>query len=82
MEDLYNEIIKTIDKNRVKLNEPMSKHTTFKIGGKADIFIIINSVEELKFLIKRCNEKNIPLTIIGNGSNVLVKDRRDKRDNC
>lgn len=75
MEEVYNEFIKTIDKNRVLLNEPMNKHTTFKIGGIADIFIKVEKVEELRIIINICSEKKLPLTIIGNGSNILVKDR-------
>src|SRR5699024_6037732 len=56
------------------LNEPMSKHTTFKIGGKAKIFIKINSVQELQILLKIIKEDNIKVLIIGNGSNILVCD--------
>lgn len=75
MEEIYKELINKIDKNRIYLNEPMSKHTTFKIGGPADIFIKIETLEELKYIIQSANKKNIPLKIIGNGSNILVKDR-------
>ena len=74
MEEVYNEITKLIDKERVFLNEPMSKHTTFRIGGPADLFIKVQNLEELEHIIKICKERNIPLTVIGNGSNVLVKD--------
>lgn len=77
MEEIYNESIKIIDKDRVYLNEPMSKHTTFKVGGPADVFIKVNTLEELKYVINKCKEKNINLTVIGNGSNLLVKDRRN-----
>ena len=75
MEDIYNEIIKRINKNNVYLNEPMCNHTTFKIGGPADIFIKIETIDELKYVVETCNSKNIPTTIIGNGSNVLVRDK-------
>lgn len=75
MEEIYNEFIKIIDKNRVYLNEPMSKHTTFKIGGPADIFIKVETVDELKYVIEKCKDENISITVIGNGSNILVKDR-------
>ena len=74
MENLYNEFIKKIDKTRVYLNEPMCKHTTFKIGGVADIFVKVENIEELIFVINKCKEKNVPITVIGNGSNILVKD--------
>ena len=81
MEDLYKEIIKVIEKERVLLNEPMYKHTTFKIGGTADLFIKVQNIEELKKVISICNTTNTPITVIGNGSNILVKDRRNKRCN-
>ena len=73
---IYNELIKQIDKERVLLNEPMKKHTTFKIGGPADIFIKVENLEELKYAISVIRENNIELNVIGNGSNILVKDRR------
>ncbi len=52
----------------------MKKHTSFKIGGPADFFIIIESVEELKAVLKFAKELDIPVTCIGNGSNLLIKD--------
>lgn len=79
MVDIYNELVKQINKSRVLLNEPMKKHTTFKIGGPADIFIKVENVEELKYALDIINKNNIELNIIGNGSNVLVRDLRNKR---
>lgn len=76
MEKIYNKLIEKIDKNKVYQNEPMSKHTTFKIGGPADIFVKVETIDELKYVIQKCKENNVPLTVIGNGSNILVKDRR------
>ena len=63
-----------IEINKIKIKEPMSKHTTFKVGGNADIFIKINELEELKYALKVIKEENIPMYVIGNGSNLLVKD--------
>lgn len=74
MNELYDKLIKVIPQDRVLKNEPMCKHTTFKIGGSADIFVIINSVQELKTVIKLAKENNININCIGNGSNILVKD--------
>ena len=54
--------------------EPLSKHTTFRIGGNADMFVSVNNVEELKAVVTACNENDIPMFIIGNGSNLLVSD--------
>lgn len=75
MQDIYDKLIAKIDSKRVLLNEPMSKHTTFKIGGLADIFVKINDTEELKFLLNLAKKENTPVIVLGNGSNVLVKDK-------
>lgn len=63
-----------IDPAKIYFNEPMSKHTTFKIGGLAECFIKVNSLEELIQLLNFSKVNKIPVTIIGNGSNVLVLD--------
>ena len=60
--------------NQVFIDEPMKKHTSFKIGGVADIFIKVKSVQELQYIIEVAKKENILVTIIGNGSNLLVKD--------
>ena len=71
-----NALIRFCEENSVgfKLNEPMSLHTSFKIGGAADIFISVRSVTELSALLKMCGELNIPRFIIGKGTNLLVSD--------
>lgn len=53
----------------------MKKHTTFKIGGPADYFIKVKNLDTLKKLLDFTKEKDIPLHIIGNGSNVLILDK-------
>lgn len=68
------EIEKFISKDRIYTNEPMNKHTSFKIGGPAEYLIKIQTAEELKVILKLSKEKGMPLTIIGNGSNILVSD--------
>ena len=57
-----------------KINEPMSCHTSFKIGGAADIFISVRSSRELSAVFKKCGELDIPRLVIGKGSNLLVSD--------
>jgi len=59
----------------IKQDEDMTKHTSFKVGGKADIWIKIKTLEELTYLLQYTKQNNIPLTILGNGSNVIVKDK-------
>ena len=68
------ELTKEVPSEQIYMNEPMSKHTTFKVGGNADIFIKVKNLEQLKFVIKVAKKNNIRITIIGNGSNLLVKD--------
>lgn len=63
-----------IPKENIKFNEPMSKHTTFKIGGNADIFVQAKTLNDIEQTLKAAKENNIPIYIIGNGSNLLVKD--------
>lgn len=63
-----------ISKDRILYNEPMKKYTTFKIGGPAECLVKIESKEELKEILKLANKNNIPINVIGNGSNVLVLD--------
>lgn len=63
-----------ISKDKIFYNEPMKKHTTFKTGGPAECFIKIGNVNELKEILKLAKENEIALTVIGNGSNILVSD--------
>ena len=58
MINVYNELAQKIDHKRILLNEPMSKHTSFKIGGPADIFLIVNDIEELKYILKISKKHN------------------------
>lgn len=67
-------LTKEIPVEQVFIDELMKKHTSFKIGGTADIFVRVKTIKELKHVIKIAKKENIYLTIIGNGSNVLVKD--------
>lgn len=64
-----------IDKEKILYNEPMKKYTTFKVGGPAECLIKISSKKDLKEILKFANENNIQITVLGNGSNVLVKDK-------
>ena len=63
-----------LNASKIYFDEPMSKHTTFKIGGPAEVFIKVGEIEDLKQILNFTNKNNIPLTIMGNGSNVLVLD--------
>lgn len=63
-----------IPQENIYINEPMSKYTSFKIGGPAECLVKIKTIEQLKEILKYAEDKNIELTIIGNGSNLLVSD--------
>lgn len=63
-----------INTMKVSFGEPMKNHTSFKIGGNAECFIKVETKEDLKQILKFVSQNNIPLTILGNGSNVLVLD--------
>ena len=67
-------LVKILGEENVFENEIMKKHTSFKTGGIADFFVIVNSENELKKLLKYIKRQNIPSFIIGNGTNLLVTD--------
>nr|WP_010251489.1 UDP-N-acetylmuramate dehydrogenase [Acetivibrio cellulolyticus] len=64
-----------VGKENIKVDEPMKRHTSFKIGGPADLLITPASVSQLGELIKLCNRQNLPIFIMGNGTNLLVSDK-------
>lgn len=71
---LKKELENIIDVKSIIYNEPMKKHTSFKVGGPADIYITPRTREEIGMLIKFFRKKEIPFIVIGNGSNLLIKD--------
>ncbi len=73
--EILNNLEKIISKEKIKQNEPMKEHTSLKIGGPADFFVTVNSVEELKKILQFSKLNKIPLTVVGNGSNLLVLDK-------
>jgi len=61
-------------KNSIRFDESMSKHTSLRVGGAADAFVMPEKPEELVDLIRWCRQKDIPFLVIGDGTNLLVKD--------
>lgn len=59
---------------KVRINEPMNRHTTFRIGGPADYFLLPSSSEEVRGILEICREESLQYFILGNGSNLLVSD--------
>lgn len=70
----YNELIKIVGSDDVLKNEPMKRHTTFRIGGAADYFVMPHTIVEIREIISLCHDWNIDYYIMGNGSNLLVSD--------
>lgn len=73
--EIYNKLTKLLSKNRVLVDEPMRNHISFKVGGPADIIAIPQSIEEIQHTVKFCKNNNIPYFIMGNGSNLIVRDK-------
>ena len=63
-----------VDRAFVRENEPMAEHTSFKAGGRADLFVEPQSEEQLRKVLQLYNKENVNYMVIGNGSNVLVRD--------
>lgn len=79
----YIELLKQkLGENKVLLNEPMSKHTSFKVGGNADVFVKVNNVQDLQYIINLVKDNKLSLFILGNGSNILVSDKGIKGIVC
>lgn len=64
-----------IEENRIRENEPMSRHITFRVGGNADYYVTPDSEEEIQEVIALCKGFQVPYYVIGNGSNLLVGDK-------
>lgn len=72
---LYEYLVSVVPKENILENEPMSRHTTFKVGGEASCFVKIQTKEQLAQIIKYLNLVEREYFILGNGSNLLVGDK-------
>ncbi|MDD2586156.1 MAG: UDP-N-acetylmuramate dehydrogenase [Syntrophomonadaceae bacterium] len=72
---MYSRILNFIPAERVKFNEPMHRHTTFRIGGPADVLIMPESFAEVTEIVSFCKDRGISFFILGMGSNILVRDK-------
>lgn len=73
-QNFYDKLNNVIAKDSILIDEPMSRHTTFRVGGPADFFVTPKAKEEVRDVICICKEAGMPYYIIGNGSNLLVSD--------
>ena len=75
-ENLKKKILKLgISEEKILFDEPMSKHTTFKVGGPAECYMKIDDIKDLRNILKFAKNNDIKITVLGNGSNVLVLDK-------
>ena len=73
-QNFYDKLNNVIAKDSILIDEPMSRHTTFRVGGPADFFVTPKAKEEVRDVIRICKEAGMPYYFIGNGSNLLVSD--------
>lgn len=71
---LIDGLCRVVGKENVKLEEPMEKHTTFQIGGPAQIFVVPTNKEQVRQVVLLCNRERVPFFVLGKGSNLLVSD--------
>lgn len=71
----YNKLAAIVRDEQVLRDEPMQKHTTFRVGGPADYFVMPETIEQVQKVVTLCKEEEIPYYIVGNGSNLLVSDK-------
>ena len=74
-QNFYDKLSNRIEQDRIYIDEPMSRHTTFRVGGMADFFVTPKNANEVKDAIEICREEGMPYYVIGNGSNLLVSDK-------
>lgn len=72
--EFYDKLTGIVSADAILINEPMSKHTTFRIGGNADVFVS-PKVSQVAAILALAKEYEVPVTVIGNGSNLLVGDK-------
>lgn len=67
-------LARIVGKENIRLEEPMAKHTTFQIGGPAQVFVTPETIDQIQQVVMLCNEDQTPFFVLGNGSNLLVSD--------
>lgn len=72
---MYNQITNIIAEERLRWQEPLSLHTSFKVGGPADVMVFPQSIGEIQQVVKTCRQERLPFIVLGLGSNVLFSDR-------
>ena len=71
----YRQLAEVMPESRIMRDEPMSLHTTFRVGGPADFFVMPRTKEEVRDIVSVCRMEGMPCFVLGNGSNLLVSDK-------
>lgn len=71
---IYEDIAKGIPEKNIHVNEDMSKHISFKVGGTADFFIEVDDISQLIYILKLAKQIKMKTYILGNGTNIIIKD--------
>ena len=72
--DLYHKLISILPEKDVLVDEYLKEHTYTRLGGKADFFVTPDTYEQVQQVVKLANKEQVPFTLLGNGSNLIVKD--------
>lgn len=75
MKKIEKELIAIAGKDQVLIDEPMARHTTFRVGGSADYLVSPVKPEQVEDVVRLCKAEDVPYMVIGNGSNLLVSDQ-------
>src|SRR5690625_2335636 len=71
---ILEDLLQMTSKENIRLNQPLKEYTYTKLGGEADYFVTPVTYEEVQRIIQYTREKEIPFTLIGNGSNLIIRD--------
>ena len=74
MEGLINRLAAFAGRDQILVDEPMARHTTFKVGGPADVMFLPRSGEQVALALKAAQALDVPAIVVGNGSNLVVRD--------
>ena len=72
---MLNQLLSVYKKEQIRIDEPMKNHTTFKVGGKADFFVLPENEEQIVKTLDIAKQNGVSVIVLGNGSNVLVSDK-------
>ena len=75
MKHIKQKFCRELGEEQVLFEEPMKRHTTFRIGGPAEVFVMPKTIEQIKTAVRICREEDLDWFVLGNGSNLLVSDQ-------